>query len=276
MCIRSGKGWTLALTAALLAATLLLAACGGASPENSGTITVAGSTTVQPLAEKLANAFRNTHHDVHISIQGGGSSTGVKSVANGTVDIGAASRELEESEQGQGLVTHLLCRDAIAVVTHPDSVVTGLSARQVRGIFAGDITNWSQVGGASAAIHVIAREEGSGTRAAFEELVMEDSLITADAILLPSNGALRTAVSGDPDSIGFLSFAYVNETIQALAIDGVTATRENAVAGTYPILRPLYFLTLGEPSGIVKDFIDFAKSVEGQAIMKAEGYIGVG
>ncbi|MBN1367959.1 MAG: substrate-binding domain-containing protein, partial [Dehalococcoidales bacterium] len=123
-------------------------------------------------------------------------------------------------------------------------------------------------------ITVVAREEGSGTRGAFEEMVMGEAVISATAILQPSNGALRTTVAGDPNAIGFLSFGYIDSSVKALSIDGVAATVQNAKNGTYPIVRPLLLLTKGEQQGIVKEFINFCLGPEGQAIV-AEDYITV-
>lgn len=259
------------MAAVLLALTLVLTGCPGGL---TGKITEAGSTTVQPLAEELANAFMAAHPDVEITIQGGGSSVGVKSAANGTVDIGAASRELKPEEKTLGLVEHVLARDGIAIVSHPSQTVSGLTKEQVKQIFAGEITNWSEVGGSDEAINVVSREEGSGTRAAFEEMVMGEVLITATAILQPSNGAVRTTVAGDPNSIGFLSFGYLDSSVKALSVDGVAGTVENAKNGTYPIVRPLLLLTKGEPEGLVKEFIDYCLSDEGQQIV-AKDYITV-
>lgn len=243
--------------------------------ELSGKITEAGSTTVQPLAEKLAAAFKTKHPKVEITIQGGGSSVGVKSCDNGTVDIGAASRELKSSEPD--LVTHCIARDGIAIVVHPSNPVSGLTKEQVREIFAGNISNWSEVGGPDEEIVVVSREEGSGTRTAFEEMVMgEDGPpITSNAIFQSSNGIVKTTVASTPLSIGFLSFGYLGPEVKALAIDGIPATVENAASGVYPVVRPLYFLTREEPEGLVKAFIDFALSAEGQAIAEEEGYIRV-
>jgi phosphate transport system substrate-binding protein len=241
--------------------------------ELSGEITEAGSTTVQPVAEKLAFAFMSMHPKVNIVIQGGGSSTGVKSAAEGTVDIGAASRELKSNEVGT-VVEHVLARDGIAIVAHPSQTVSNLTKDQVRQIFAGEITNWSEVGGGNENINVVSREEGSGTRGAFEEMAMGDSLIAATAILQPSNGAVRTTVAGDPNSIGYLSFGYLDSSTKALSVDGVAGTVENAKNGTYPIVRPLLFLTKGQPEGIVKEFINFCLGSEGQEIV-AKDYIPV-
>jgi phosphate transport system substrate-binding protein len=252
----------------VLSIALILAGCGGGI---SGTITEAGSTTVQPVAEKLAEAFKAKNPDVTIVIQGGGSSVGIKSCNDGTVDIGAASRELKADEPN--LVKHLLARDGIAIITHPSNTVTGLTKQQVKDIFSGKIKKWSEVGGENKDIIVIAREEGSGTRAAFEEMVMGKDLIRTDAILQPSNGAVRTAVSSTPQSIGFISFGYLDSSVKSLAVDGVAGTVENAKNGTYPIVRPLYFLTKQQPTGLVKDFIDFCLGTEGQKIVQKEGYI---
>jgi phosphate transport system substrate-binding protein len=265
------KRFTL-MAAVLVAVALTLTGCSGGV---KGEITEAGSTTVQPLAEELANAFMAEHPDVKITIQGGGSAVGIKSAADGTVDIGAASRELTVDEKNLGLVEHVLARDGIAIVTHPSQTVSGLTKEQVKQIFAGEITNWSQVGGSNEDINVVSREEGSGTRAAFEEMVMgKDTVITAMAILQPSNGAVRTTVAGDPNSIGFLSFGYLDSSVKALSVDGVAGTVENAKNGTYPIVRPLLLLTKGEATGLVKEFIDYCLSDEGQQIV-AKDYITV-
>ena len=259
------------LTIVLTAMLITFAACTGGASVN---ITEAGSTTVQPLAEKCARVFMSQNPDVTITIQGGGSSVGVKSADDGTVDIGAASRELKESEPA--LVTHLLAKDGIAIACHPSNTITGLTKEQVKEIYAGNITNWSEVGGPDREIHIVAREEGSGTRTAFEEMVMsDDTLITKTAILQPSNGALRTTVSSDEQAIGFLSFGYLDSSVKSIPIDGVEATKENALNGSYPIVRPLYFLTKEQPTGAVKEFIDFCLSTDGQKIAEEEGYIPV-
>jgi phosphate transport system substrate-binding protein len=265
------KKWLFLISVTSLAlVTLVLGGCGQSA---SSTVTEAGSTTVQPLAEKMAAAFETKNPGVTITIQGGGSSVGVKSAADGTVDIGAASRELKPDEPK--LVKHLLARDGIAVVVHPGNPVTGLTKDQIIKIFAGEITDWSEVGGNSGTITVISREEGSGTRAAFEEMVLGEALITDRAILQPSNGALRTAVSTTPLAIGFLSLGYVDSTVKALDVNGVAPTQENCESGMYPIVRPLCFLTKEQPTGLVKAFIDFCTSSEGQEIVQEEGYLSI-
>jgi phosphate transport system substrate-binding protein len=270
--------------ASIVIASLVAAQCGAPATEApagagaSGQISVAGSTTVQPLAEKLAEAFSAQNPAVNIDVQGGGSSVGVKSAGTGVADVGMASREIKDSEKEEypDLVIFTVARDGIAIVAHPDVPVDELTREQVRGIFAGEITNWSEVGGPDKPITVVSREEGSGTRAAFEEMVMgEDTVIVDTAILHPSNGAVRTAVSTTPDSIGYLSFGYLDESTKALAVDGVEPTPENAASGTYPVVRPLNMLTKGEPDGTVKAWLDFILGAEGQKIVAEERFIPV-
>ncbi len=244
----------------------------------SGRISVAGSTTVQPLAEKLAEAFKAKNPGVQIDIQGGGSSVGVKSAGEGTVDIGTASREVkpEELQKYPDLKVFTIAQDGIAIVTHPEVPVSNLTKSQVRDIFAGKITNWKDVGGPDKPIIVISREEGSGTRSAFEELVMgKDVVIFDKAILQASNGAVRTTVSTTPNSIGYLSFGYLDQSVKTLSIEGVEATEANAASGKYPVVRPLVMLTKGEPTGVVKAWLDYILGAEGQALVSKEGYIKV-
>ncbi len=269
------------VVSSLLVLTIALMGCGqpaatGAGP--SGSITVAGSTTVQPLAEKLSEVFGVENPAVAIDVQGGGSSVGIKSAGEGTVDIGTASREVQESEKQEypNMKVHVIARDGIALIAHPDVVVDDLTKEQVRGIFAGEVTNWSEVGGADRPIIVVAREEGSGTRAAFEEMVMGDETpILAGAILQPSNGAVRTTVSTTPDAIGFVSFGYVDQSVKVLQVEGAAPTEANASDGSYPIVRPLNMLTNGEPTGAVKAWLDWILSEAGQQVVAGEGYIRV-
>jgi phosphate transport system substrate-binding protein len=251
-----------------------------ASESYTGTIQLAGSTTVQPLAEVLAEAFMAVNPDVMIEVQGGGSSVGVTSAGEGTVDIGNASRNVKDSEfeTFPDLQVFTIAYDGIAVVTDPDLELPSLTVEQVKGIFSGEITNYAEIGGPDEAIVVVSREEGSGTRAAFEELVMESgdeaALITEDALLQQSNGQVRTTVSTTPNSIGYLSFGFLDESVNAVSIDGVEPTVENVKAGDYAIYRPLNMLTNGDPNDLAQAFLDFILSEAGQAIV-AEDYITV-
>ena len=246
--------------------------------ETSGSITVAGSTTVQPLAELFSEAFMAENAGITVDVQGGGSSVGVKAAGEATSDIGMASREIKDSELTEfpSLVIYTIARDGIAAVVNTDVAVDDLTLEQVQQIFAGEITNWSEVGGADEAIIVVSREEGSGTRAAFEEMVMDEALISENAILQPSNGAVRTTVSTTPASIGYVSFGYLDDTTKPVKIAGVAPSEENAANGSYAVVRPLNMLTNGEPTGNVKAFLDYIFSEAGQAIVAEEGYLPVG
>jgi len=277
----------LLLIGSILLVAALTAACSGTStpgapiPEPTAeisTVSVTGSTTVQPLAEKLAEAFMTENTGIRIDVQGGGSSVGVKAAGEGTSNIGMASREIKDSEMVDfpNLKVFVIARDGIAIVAHPDTKVSDLTVEQVRDIFSGKVTNWKEFGGEDQNIVVVSREEGSGTRAAFEEMVMgKDVMITASAILQPSNGSIRTTVSTTPFSIGYMSFGYLDETVKSLSINGVAPTEQNAADGTYPIVRPLNMLTNGEPTGAVKAFLDFILSEAGQKLVSEDGYIPV-
>ena len=275
------------LVVSLLIIAALVSACGGTSTPgapvtdpttDNSTISVSGSTTVQPLAEKLAEAFMTENTGIRIDVQGGGSSVGVKAAGQGTSDIGMASREIKESELAEfpKLNVIVIARDGIAIVANADVTVSDLTVEQVRDIFSGKITNWKDLGGEDQNIIVVSREEGSGTRGAFEEMVMgKDALITANAILQPSNGSIRTTVSTTPYSIGYMSFGYLDDTIKAISIGGIAPTEPNAADGSYPIVRPLNMLTNGEPTGAVKAFLDFILSDAWQKLVVEDGYIPV-
>jgi phosphate transport system substrate-binding protein len=246
----------------------------------SGQIQLAGSTTVQPLAEVLAEAFMAKNPDVTIDVQGGGSSVGVTSAGEGTVDIGNASRAIKDSEFAEfpDLKVYTIAYDGIAIVTNPDVELPSLTVAQVQSIFAGEITNFSEVGGPDALITVVSREEGSGTRAAFEELVMAhgdaEKAIFERALLQQSNGQVRTTVSTTPNSIGYLSFGFLDQSIGTVAIDGVDPTVANVKNGSYPIFRPLNMLTDGAPNELSQAFLDYILGADGQAIV-GEDYITV-
>ncbi|MFC1657639.1 phosphate ABC transporter substrate-binding protein [Candidatus Moduliflexota bacterium] len=236
-----------------------------------GVMTVAGSTSVQPFAEKLAEEFMGERPELNINIQGGGSSAGVRAAQTGAAQIGMSSRNLKEKEKG--LHETVIAYDGIAVIVHRDNPLEALTREQVAGIFAGDYSSWREVGGVEGSIHFVAREEGSGTRGAFEKMVMEDRDISLRALVQASNGAVREIIARDPGSIGYISLGLVDHRVKAVAVDGAEATRERIVAREYKLVRPFLFLTREEPTGIARDFIEFIMGPRGQELLSAEGLI---
>ena len=266
--IRTFKYINIFYTAAAFFVVLILSSCAGKSDAR---VIVAGSTSVQPYAEILAEEFALSAPECEIDIQGGGSSAGVAAVVSGAAEIGMSSRDLNESESDLWSVT--IARDGLAIIAHPDNPVSDLTPDEVRGIYAASITDWSEVGGNGAKIHVITREEGSGTRSAFEGLVMGDELITPRAIVQDSNGAVRQLVSNDKNSIGFISLGLVDDGVKALNLDGVPPTAENVINGAYELYRPFLLVCADEPAGYARRFIDYIFTPEAQSLMAGEGLI---
>jgi len=238
---------------------------------------IAGSTTVAPIAEEAARLFTELYPEFKISVAGIGSGPGVKAVGSGEVDIGMASRDIKEKEYERwpDLMPWMIGKDSVAIVVHLDNPVSDLTLEQVAKIYAGEITNWKEVGGPDLEIHVITREKGSGTRDCFEKGVMKpfSKEITGRATVQEGNPKVRAAVAKDPAAIGFLSLGFIDPTVKPLKINGVEPTIDNVLAGRYPIVRNLYLITKGKPSPAELMFIGFVLSAEGQRIVAELGYI---
>jgi phosphate transport system substrate-binding protein len=230
---------------------------------------------VQPFSEVLAEEFKAKNPGVQINVQGGGSSVGIEAAVSGAAQIGASSRGLKAEEKAQGLVDTTIALDGIAIVVNPANSVPGLKTEQVMNIYLGNIKNWKEVGGPDAVITVVTREEGSGTRDAFSDLVMAKKDIVKTAIVQNSTGAVRTTVASDKNAIGYISLASMNQEVKAVDIDGAAASEANVKAGTYKIQRPFLYATKGNPDGLAKAFIDFVLSPEGQQLIVEEGAFSV-
>lgn len=243
-------------------------------PTLSGTVTIAGSTSVQPISEELASAFMGLNSGVRIEVSGGGSSAGVKAADSGAADIGAASRELKAEESGvTGIVIAI---DGIAVIIHPENPLSDLSFEQIQAIFRGEITNWSEVGGPNNNIVVVNREEGSGTRGAFHEIVVGDKNdFASTAIIQNSTGAVREAVSNDVNAIGYVSLGGINDSIKPVKVNGVEPTVEKVKAKEYPVARPFNYVVKkgAQLSNEAQAFVDFILSDDGQAIVEENGLV---
>jgi len=248
----------------------LLTGCG----RNADSVVIAGSTSVQPFAEVLAQDYMASHPGVSIDIQGGGSAAGIMATQSGTTDIGMSSRNLQGSETSLWSIE--IARDGIAIIINPKNPITDLTLQQVADIYDGKTTNWDQIGGKKGEIDVFTREDGSGTRSSFESLVMGKNQIMARAMVENSNGAIRQLVADDPGAVGYISLGLVDSTVKALDLGGIVPSRAHVVDGTYNLSRPFLFLSLKPPEGLVKDFIDFTMSAEGQKILYDQGLITTG
>lgn len=252
----------------------------GATPAEK-TLSISGSTSVQPLAEELAKKFNEKHPEVKIDIQGGGSGVGIKSAADGVVDLGMSSRDLKTEEAS--LKSIKVAVDGIAVIVNPANKVADISKEQLMKIYTGAITNWKEVGGTDNPITVVSREDGSGTRGAFIELTGVEvkegdkkvDKTVATAITQGSTGAVITTVAQDPNAIGYASFGATEEKteIKMISVGGVQISEENIYAKTYVLSRPFLFLSKEDPTGAAKDFIDFILSAEGQTLVESKGYL---
>ncbi|MBN2335603.1 phosphate ABC transporter substrate-binding protein, partial [Candidatus Bathyarchaeota archaeon] len=253
---------------------------GGGAIELSGSISVAGSTTVLPISQECANLFMAEHNKVQISVAGGGSGHGVKAAGSGEVNIGEASRNIKESEllSYPDLVAFSVAKDSVAVVINPDNPLAGsldLTLDEVSEIFSGETTNWSELGGPDHEIEVYTREEGSGTREVFSDYAMMGKEFVASAGVKPSNGEMRAAVAGNEYGIAYVSFGYIDGSLSAAMIEGVEASVENVNNGEYPITRILWMFTKGMPSTLEAAFIEFIQGPEGQAVVEDMGYIPI-
>lgn len=241
----------------------------------SGSITLSGSTSMEKLANALAESFMNKYPDVTVSPEFTGSGAGIEAVTNGKVDIGNSSRNLKDSEIQAGAVENIVAIDGIAVIVDKNNSVSDLTKDQLTGIYTGTITNWSELGGSDSPIVVIGRESGSGTRGAFEELLeIEDKCKYASE--LDSTGAVIAKVASTPGAIGYASLDAVDDSVVAASLEGVAATADNIKAGTYFLCRPFVMATKGEISAqneLVQEFFAYIESEEGKAVIEQVGLI---
>jgi len=257
----------------VLVALALATGCNSKSDPSSRPLCVAGSTSVQPFAEKLAEVYMHEHRTARVEIQGGGSSAGIFAADNGAADLGASSRELVASEKHLSEIP--IAYDGIAIIVHPSNALANIRLEDIRRLFDGSVKDWQALGQPAHPIDLITREEGSGTREAFEHLVMGKTEITPAALVQDSNGSVREIVAGDPYSIGYISAGLVDHRVKALSIDGILPTRENIKSHTYKLVRRFLLVSRAAPQGPCRAFIDFILSPQGQQILEKEGLVGV-
>lgn len=237
----------------------------------SGTVVITGSTSVEKILNDMIDEFTAQNPDVTIEYTGTGSSAGIKDAKAGVNNIGASSRELKDEEKEDTFKEEVFAYDGIAVVVNPANEVQNITMQQMADIYSGKITNWSELGGKDAEIFVVSREESSGTRSAFEELVgLEDAGgLTGSAAVSEGNGPVQAAVAGNENAIGYVSFSFIDESVKALTVDGVEATAELAKSGEYKLSRPfmfVYYEDKATDAGLA--FLEFAISEDGQSCVE--------
>jgi phosphate transport system substrate-binding protein len=245
--------------------------------ELNGTLTMAGSTSMEKLANVAAEAFMEKYPDVMVSAEFIGSSAGIEALLAGTTDIGNSSRNLKDTEKSSGAVENIVAIDGIAVISDKKNTVLDLTKDQLIQIYKGEITNWSELGGTDQPIVVIGREAGSGTRGAFEE-ILEVVDLCKYSNEINSTGGVMSKVASTPGAIGYVSLDILDDSVNAMKLESVEPTADNIKAGSYFLSRPFVMATAGEISNqneIVQTFFEFMKSEEGKALIESIGLITV-
>jgi len=266
------------LNKVLIAGMLML---GLAIPCYAEKIVISGSTTVLPIAQKAAEVFMNSNQHADISVRGGGSGVGIAALIDGTCHIADSSRPIKDTEldkavaNGKRPKANVVAMDGICVIVNPSNSVSALTKKQVKDIYTGKISSWKQVGGSGGKIVVVSRDTASGTFEAFGELALAKEKVRPDALMQASNQAIATTVAGTPGAIGYIGLGYLSEHVKAVDIDGIKASKATVLSGKYPIGRPLFMYTNGAPKGLVKEFLDFILSEEGQQLVEQQGFVGL-
>ncbi|MBP2029334.1 phosphate transport system substrate-binding protein [Methanohalophilus levihalophilus] len=283
--INRAKLWTITLVLIMVVALFGAGCTGNENGEDEvemESIIVKGSDTVLPLSQAEAEIYMENNPETSITVIGGGSGVGIAALIDGEIEIAMASRSIKESERetaetnGINPMEHVVAWDGIAVVVNPENTIEGLTYEQIRGIYNGTYSNWADVGGNDMEIVVTSRDSSSGTYEYFKEEAMSEDEYRADKLTQPSNGAIVQTVSQNEYAIGYIGFAYLDDSIKPISLDAgegmIEATEANILGGEYPLARPLYLYTNGEPEGLAADFINFIQSDEGKAIVTDVGY----
>ncbi|MCX7597888.1 MAG: phosphate ABC transporter substrate-binding protein [Armatimonadetes bacterium] len=285
--------WRVTTFLATAACGLLLPTFGCGRPRPGEQVVIKGSDTMVGLGQRWAEAFVKSHQHILVSVTGGGSGTGIAALVEGTCDIAQASREIKKDElekavaAGRRCVERVVAWDGVAVIVNPANPVSKVTLEQLSDLFQGKITNWRELGGPDAPVVLLARETSSGTHAFFKKRVLQlggkrkGADYAAAAILSTSSQTIHDEVASNPNAIGYVGLAYIEEDVKALAVaetpDGpfVPPTVETVMNRTYPISRPLYVYADGEPEGATKEFLDFALSPLGQSLVTDMGFVPV-
>jgi phosphate transport system substrate-binding protein len=244
-------------------------------------LTLQGSTTVLPIAQAGAEAYMDNNPNADITVRGGGSGTGIAALIDGATDIADASRAMKTKEikqareNGINPVEHIIARDGIAVIVHPDNPLASISTENIKKIYTGEISRWEKVSTGSGPIVVVSRDASSGTFETFNHLALNNAKLTDAALMLASNLEVARTVAQTPGAIGYVGLGYLTDNVKALKVAGVVCTEGTVRDEIYPLGRPLFMYTNGSPKGLTKDFIDFLMSSEGQDIVREAGFVPV-
>ncbi|MCX6564833.1 MAG: phosphate ABC transporter substrate-binding protein [Candidatus Aminicenantes bacterium] len=283
------------LTTLVLGIVVFACSCGGknAGTENNSTLQIKGSDTMVNLGQAWAEAFNKLHPEINVAVTGGGSGTGIAAILNGTCDIAESSRALEEKEIQQakaaGITINetIVALDGIVVVVHPSNPISALTMDQLREIFMGNVTRWNLFGGEDRPIVLLSREVNSGTHIFFKEHVLRRGKskgpeeFAPAALMMPSSYAIAEETAHNENAVGYYGLGYISPRQKVLAVarddrsPAVAPTIDSVRANAYPISRPLYFFTRGEPAGRVKEVLDFTLSPEGQKIVRDNDFVPV-
>ena len=282
----------LAFALSAVMALALLAGCGNQTDNNSssndnggdasdtpaasvsGTVSTDGSTSMEKVIGALSESYMAANKDVTVNYNPTGSGAGITAVQEGTCDIGLSSRALKDEEKATGLKETVLAYDGIAIIVHPDNPVSDLSIEQIAKLYTGEITNWKDVGGSDAEVVLIGREAASGTRDGFESITgTKDKCQYRQE--LTSTGDVITAVSQNPDAIGYASLAAIKDSVKALSVDGVTPSETTVKDGSYQVQRPFVLVTVeGKAlSAAAQSFFDYATSADAADIIAKAGAV---
>lgn len=246
--------------------------------DKAETISIQGSTTISPYMLKVQEVYEKKF-GVGFEITSNGSGTGASAVINGVADLAMLSRDLKPAEKDKGLIQTVIGVDGIMTIANNDAGVSNITVENLEKIYSGEITNWNEIGGANKKITVITRDEGSGTRDGFEEALKDadpNYKIADEVITQKSTNAVIETVNKTTGAIGYISIGYaanVGSNTTILSLNGVAATEENVINGSYGIQRNLVLATMGEPSGATKDLIDWILGTEGQQLLVESGFI---
>lgn len=276
---RSSKCLQRMLAALIPVTVLAMMVMSGTNTARAAEITLKGSTTVLPIAQVTAEVFMKKYPDADISVQGGGSGVGITALIDGTTDIADSSRPMKDQEvslavsKGREPKVHVVAMDGIAIIVHPSNKLTNITKAQLKGMYTGKISDWSKLGADAGKIVVISRDSASGTYESFGELALDKERVRSDALMQASNQAIASMVERTPGAIGYVGLGYVTAKVKALSLDGIMPTKETVLANKYPLSRPLFMYTNGPAQGMVKQYIDFVLSPEGQGLIEEAGFV---